>query len=50
MPVLNSYYKHCMCILTLPECNAYFTDQIFTIYRPEKVWNNVKSTNRTFLK
>ena len=25
-----------MCILILPKCNASFTDEIFTIYRPEK--------------
>ena len=37
MSVLNTFqYKQCLCILTLPKCNTYFTDQIFTFYRPEK--------------
>ena len=45
MSVLNILqylpYKQCLCILTLPKCNAQFIDQIFTIYRPEKClkWN-----------
>ena len=37
MSVLNTFqYKQCLCILTFPQCNTQFTDQIFTIYRPEK--------------
>ena len=37
MSVLNTFqYKHCLCILTLPKFNTLLTEQIFTIYRPEK--------------
>ena len=37
MSVLNTLqYKQCLCILTLPKCNASFIDQICTIYRPKK--------------
>ena len=37
MSVLNTLqYNQCLCILTLPKCNAYFIGQVCTIYRPEK--------------
>ena len=39
-----------LCILTLLKGHASFIDEIFTIYRPEKVRNDANSINRTFHK
>ena len=41
--------KDCLCILKIPKCNAYVMDHILTIYKSEKAWNGINSTNRTFI-
>ena len=47
MSVLNTLqYKQRLCILTIPKCNTYFTEKIFTNWRPEKSLTWYRSWNK----
>ena len=51
MSVLNTlHFKYWLCVLTLAKHNAYFIDQICTIYRPKKSLKWHKQLKQNFPK